>query len=72
MSPHSKRVPGSNPGLGLSVWSLHVSPSVCVGLLLLPPKNMHVRLICVSKLTLGVSVSVRGPMMDWRPVPTTC
>jgi len=46
----------------------------------LPPtvqKNMHVRLIGDSKLSLGVSVSVCGclsrlslcgPMMDWRPV----
>ena len=41
------------------------------------PKNMHVRLIGDSKLSLGVSVSVCGclshlslcgPVMDWRPV----
>ena len=41
------------------------------------PKNMHVRLIGVSKLSLGVSVSVHGclsrlslcgPVMDWRSV----
>ena len=41
------------------------------------PKNMHVRLIGDSKLSLGVSVSVcgclsrsslYGPVMDWRPV----
>jgi len=42
-----------------------------------PPKNMHVRSIVDSKLSLGVSVSVCGclsrlslcgPVMDWRPV----
>ena len=41
-----------------------------------PSKNMHVRLIDDSKLSLGVSVSVHGclshlslcgPVMDWRP-----
>ena len=41
------------------------------------PKNMHVRFIYDSKLSLGVSVSmdgclsrssVCGPAMDWRPV----
>ena len=40
------------------------------------PKNMHVRLIGDSKLSLGVIVSVCvvvclslcGPVMDWRPV----
>ena len=77
-----QRVPGSIPAWGLSVWSLHVLP-VYVWLLFgysgfLPPsRNMHVRLIGVSKLSLGVSVSVCGclsrlslcgPVMDWRPV----
>ena len=41
-----QRVPGSTPGWGLSVWSLHVLP-VYVWVLataLLPSKNMHVRL----------------------------
>ena len=40
-----------------------------------PSKNMHVRLIGVSKLSLGVSVEgcvshlcLCGPVMDWRPV----
>jgi len=42
-----------------------------------PSKNMHVRVFGVSKLSLGVSVSVHccvsrlslcGPVMDWRPV----
>ena len=47
-SPHSKRVPGSIPGWGLSVWTLHVL-SVYVWVLsgysgFLPsPKSMHVR-----------------------------
>ena len=81
-SPHSKRVSGSNPSLGLSVWSLHVLPVYAWVLsgyssFLPPSKNMHVRLIDDSKLSLGVSVSVngclsrlslRGPVMDWRPV----
>ena len=61
-SPHSKRVPGSIPTWGLSVWSLHVLPmyaSVLSGYSG-PSKNMHVRLIGVSKLSLGVSVSVCG------------
>ena len=57
------------------------SPRVCVGSLrvlrLLPTvqkKNMHVRLIGDSKLSLGMSVSLCGrlslcvPVMDWRPV----
>jgi len=40
-----------------------------------PPKNMHVRLIGDSKLSLGVSLSWQccrlclcGPEMNWRPV----
>ena len=63
-SPHSERVPG--PGSrGLSVWSLHVL-LVYMWVLsgysgFLPPsKNMHIRLIGDSKLSLGVSVSVCG------------
>jgi len=63
LSPHSERVPGSTPSWGLSVWSLHVLPvyawvlSEYSGFLPLS-KNMHVRLIGDSKLSLGVSVSV--------------
>jgi len=51
-SLHSKRVPGSTAGWGLSVWSLHVLPvyawvlSGYSGFLPLS-KNMHVRLIDV-------------------------
>ena len=46
-------------------WSLHVLPVYAWVLsgypgLLPPSKNMHVRLIGVSKLSLGVSVSVHG------------
>ena len=81
-SPHSKRVPGSIPTWGLSVWSLHVLPvyawvlSGYSGFLPLS-KNMHFRLIGDSKLSLGVSVSMCGcfsrlslcgPVMAWRPV----
>ena len=51
-SPPSKRVPGWNPGLSLSV----CSPHVCV-VSLRVPKNMRVRLIGVSKLSLRVSMS---------------
>ena len=72
--PHSKRVPGSNPGWGLSVWSLYVLPMyawVLTGYsgFLPPPQNMHVRLIgdyidprseCVWSLC--------GSVMGWRPV----
>jgi len=72
-SPHSKRVPGSTPGWGLSVWSLHVLPGYSG--FLPPSENMHVRLIGFStKLSLGVSVSVCGclslcgSVMDWWPV----
>ena len=56
-SHHSKRVPGSTPSWGLSVWSLHVLPvyewvlSGYSGFLPLS-KNMHVRLIGVSKIVL--------------------
>ena len=81
-SPHSERVPGSIPIWGLSVWSLHVLPVyawVLSGYSVFLPlsKNMHVRLIGDSKLSLGVKVSVCGclsrlslcgPVMDWRPV----
>jgi len=78
--PHSKRVPGSTPGWGLSVWSLHVLPMhawVPSGYsgFLSPSKNMHVRLIGVSKIVLrSVCERVCGclslccPVMDWRPV----
>ena len=81
-SPHSERVPSSIPTWGLSVWSLHVLPVYAWVLsgfsgFLPPSKNMHVRLIDDSKLSLGVSVivcgclcrlSLCGPVMDWRSV----
>jgi len=81
-SPHSKGVPGSIPSSGLSVWSLHVLPVYACVLsgyysFLPPSKNMHVRLVGDSQLSLGVSVSVHSclshwflcdPVMDWRPV----
>ena len=58
-SPHSERVPGSTPGLGPFCVEFACSPRVCVGslrVLRLPPtvqkKNMHVRLIGVSKIVL--------------------
>ena len=56
------------------------SPRVCIGslwVLRLPPtvKNMHVRLIGVSKIVLWSEcervcgcLSLCGPVMDWRPV----
>ena len=56
--PHSKRVvTGSTPSWGLSVWSLHFLPvnarvlSGYSGFLPLS-KNMHVRVIGVSKIVL--------------------
>ena len=63
-------------GQGLSVWSLHVLHMYAWVLsgFLPPPKDMHVRLIADSKLSLGVSESVHacvsrlclcGPVMDW-------
>ena len=60
-SPHSKRVPGSIPTWGLSVWSLHVLPVYAWVLsryssYLPPSKNMHIRLIGDSKLSLGVGL----------------
>jgi len=78
-SPQSERVPDSNPGWGLSVWSLHVLLIYAWILsrssgFLPPSKNMHVRLIGDSKLSFGVNVimhcclSLCGPVMDWRPV----
>ena len=50
-----------NSRRGLSVWSLHVLPVYAWVLsgysgFLPPSKNMHVRLIGVSKLSLGVFV----------------
>jgi len=64
LSPHSERVPGSTPGWGLSLWSLHVLPVYKWDLSgysgFLPPfKNMHVRSIGVSKIVLR-SVCVCG------------
>ena len=82
-SSHSERVPGLIPAWGLSVWSLHVL-SVYAWLLsgysgFLPPsKNMHIRLIGVSKIVLRSEcecvcgclsrLSLCGPVMDWQPV----
>ena len=77
--PHSKRVPGSIPGWGLSMWSLHVLPLhawVLSGYsgFLPPSKNMHVRLIGVSKIVLRsecehvwLFVSFVS-VWPWRPV----
>ena len=79
--PHSKKVAGSRPPWSwvwdLSVWSLHVLPVsawVLSGFsgFLPQSKNMHVRSIGDSKLSLGVNVSVNGcvslcgPAMNWR------
>ena len=76
-----KRVSGSTPSWCLSVWSLHVPVYVLVlsgySGFLPTSKNMYVRLIGDSKLSLGVSVSLHGclshlslcgPVMDWQPV----
>ena len=54
--PHSKKVPCLNSSWGLSVYAC--SPCVLSGYCgFLPlPKNLHVRLIGVSKLTPGVSL----------------
>ena len=80
-SPHSRRVPGSTPWWGLTVWSLHVLPVyawVLSGYSSFLPlsKNMHVRLTGVSKIVLRSEcvcgclsrLSLCGPVMDWRPV----
>ena len=68
-SPHSESVPDSTPSWGLPVGSLHVLPVYAWVLsgFLPTSKNMHVRSIGVSKLSLGVSVprlSLCGPVMD--------
>ena len=82
LSPHGKRVPCLIPSWGLSVWSLHVLPMYVWVLsgysgFLPPSKNMDIRLIGDSKLSLGVSASVHGrvshlslcgPVMTSRPV----
>ena len=65
-SPHSESVPGSTPGWGLSVFPGFLPPS----------KNMHVRLIGVSKIVprsehgcvVVCLICLCGPVMDWRPV----
>ena len=82
LSPHGMRVLGSHPDWDLPVWSLCVLHE-CLWVLsgyygfLTLTKNIHVRLIGDSKLTLGVSVSMDGclsllslcgPVMDWRLV----
>ena len=68
-------------GWGLSAWSVDVFPVYAWVLSrysdFFPPyKNVHVRLIGDSKLSLGGNVSVHGcvsclclcgPVMDWRP-----
>ena len=72
-APHSKKVPGSNPSRGLSVWCLHVLlvlAWVFSGYTTFLPqsvekhvpqsKNMHVRLVGDSKLHIRVIVSVCG------------
>jgi len=69
--PQSKRVPGSTPGWGLYCVFLY---SGCLPL----SKNMHIRLIGVSKIVLGGEcehvcgclsrLSLCGPVMDWRSV----
>ena len=78
-APHSERVPGLTPGWGLSVWSLLFLPVYAWVLsgysgFLPPSKNIHVRLIGVSKIVLRsececvwLFVSC-GPVMGWRPV----
>jgi len=74
----------STPGWGLSVWSLHVLPVyawVLSGYFLgfLPlSKNMHVRLVGVSKIVLRSEcehvcgclsrLSLCSPVTDWWPV----
>ena len=72
-----QRVPASTPSWGLSVWSLHVLPVYAWVLsgFLPPSKNMHVRLIGVSKILLRSEfervcgcLSLCGPVMDWRPI----
>ena len=60
------RVPGSIPSWGLSVWSLHVLSRYSG--FLPQSKNMRIRLIGVSKLSLGVSVSVHGCLSLCGPV----
>ena len=73
---HSKKVPGSKLGRGLSVWSLQVPPvfawvSSGYSSFLPQSKDTHVRSIGGSKLPIGVLVSLRGcssmcgPVMDW-------
>ena len=70
-----QEVPDSNLSRGLSVWSLHVLPVLAwvfsrYSGFFQQSKDMHVRLISVSKLPVGVSVSVCGctstcgPAMD--------
>ena len=61
--PHSKRVPCSNPGWGLSLCRSNVLPVYAWVLsgysgFLPPHKNLYVRLIGDSKLSLRVRVSV--------------
>ena len=73
-SPHSERVPGSIPGWGLSVWSLHVLPLYVWVLSGFSGFLLHVRLICDSKSSLRLSMhgcvshlSLCGPVMNWQP-----
>ena len=68
-SPHSERVPGLIPGWGLSVWSLHVLRRYSG--FLLQTKNMHLRVIVNSKLSLGMSVSVYVSLTLSRVYPAS-
>merc|ERR1712035_185044 len=83
LPPHSKKVAGSILTWGLSVWSLHVLPVPAWVLsgysgFLPQSKDMHVRLIGDSKLSVGVNVRVNGcsslcvgPAINWRLRPKT-
>ena len=80
LSPHSKKVQGSNPSQDVSVWSLHAFPvSAWFYSGFLPQsKNIEAggKLIGDSKLPEGVNVSVGGcsslnvspVMMNWQLV----
>jgi len=65
LSPHSKKVPGSDLSWALSMWSLHVlllHASVLLGLSgFLPQSKMHGRLVSVC----DCARMFVGPVMDW-------
>jgi len=79
LSPHSKRVPGSNPCWGLSVWSLHVLPVHAWVLFrnsgfLPPPQNMPVWLcmvVCdrVALWWTGNPSPLAQWQLGWVPAP---